>query len=56
MKKPLKRSVEPAWSKVIHNAIGKKPEGRYQIGGGMAENLRICLERIQPSTEVKDEP
>jgi hypothetical protein len=34
MKKPLKRSVEPSWSKVIHNAIGKKPEGRYQIGGG----------------------
>jgi len=42
--------------KVIHNAMGKKPEKRYQSGKKFASHLRICLERIQPATEAIDEP
>jgi tRNA A-37 threonylcarbamoyl transferase component Bud32 len=54
--KKVKPDIEPALRKVIHNAIGKKPEKRYQTGKKMAEHLRVCLERIQASAGVKDEP
>ncbi|MFT5211262.1 MAG: serine/threonine protein kinase [Flavobacterium sp.] len=44
--------------KVIHNAIGMKPEKRYQSGEKLAQHLRVCLERMQPVTQKgdKDEP
>jgi len=42
--------------KVIHNAMGKKPDKRYQSGKKFAQHLKICLERIQPASEVVDEP
>jgi eukaryotic-like serine/threonine-protein kinase len=32
--------------KVIHNAIGKRPEKRYPTGKKMAEHLKVCLERL----------
>lgn len=38
--------------KVIHNAIGKKPEKRYPSGKKMAEHLRICLERLATELEA----
>lgn len=31
---------------MIHNAIGKKPEKRYQTGKRMAAHLQVCLERL----------
>ena len=54
--KTLEYYPEKILRKVIQNAIGKKPEKRYQTGKKMAEHLRVCLERIQASAGVKDEP
>jgi len=44
--KTVKADVNPALRKVIQNAIGKKPEKRYQSGKKMAAHLQVCLERI----------
>jgi len=44
--------IPPTLRKVIHNAIGKKPEKRYQTGKKMAEHLRVCLERLKADGEV----
>ena len=44
--KTVKPDIAPTLRKVIHNAIGKKPEKRYQTGKKMAEHLRVCAERI----------
>jgi CHASE2 domain-containing sensor protein/tRNA A-37 threonylcarbamoyl transferase component Bud32 len=44
--KTVKADINPALRKVIHNAIGKKPEKRYQTGKKMAAHLTVCLERI----------
>ncbi len=42
----VKPDIHPALRKVIHNAIGKKPEKRYQSGRKLAAHLRVCLERM----------
>lgn len=44
--------IPPTLRKVIHNAIGKKPEKRYPNGKKMAEHLRICLERLQSESKA----
>jgi CHASE2 domain-containing sensor protein len=38
--------------KVIHNALGKKPDKRYQSGKKMAAHLRVCLERLEVESGV----
>ncbi|MFT7684892.1 MAG: CHASE2 domain-containing sensor protein/tRNA A-37 threonylcarbamoyl transferase component Bud32 [Candidatus Azotimanducaceae bacterium] len=50
--------IPPTLRKVIHNAIGKKPEKRYQTGKKFAQHLRVCLERMQPAAakENSNEP
>lgn len=45
--KKVKPDINPALRKVIHNAIGKKPDKRYQSGKKMAAHLKVCLERIR---------
>ncbi|MCB1645233.1 MAG: hypothetical protein KDI36_07255, partial [Pseudomonadales bacterium] len=45
--KVARPDIPPVLRKVIHNAIGKKPDKRYQSGKKMAEHLKICLERIR---------
>ncbi len=44
--KTVKPDIYPALRKVIHNAIGKKPEKRYQTGKKMAAHLKVCIERM----------
>ena len=44
--KVAKPDIPPTLRKVIHNAIGKKPDKRYQTGRKMAEHLRVCAQRI----------
>jgi serine/threonine protein kinase len=52
--KKQKADIPSTLRKVIHNAIGKKPEKRYQSGKKMADHLRVCLERLQVDSEVLD--
>jgi eukaryotic-like serine/threonine-protein kinase len=49
--KKVKPDISPTLRKVIHNAIGKKPEKRYQSGKKMAEHLQVCLERLQTESD-----
>jgi eukaryotic-like serine/threonine-protein kinase len=49
--KTVKPDINPALRKVIHNAIGKKPEKRYQSGRKMAAHLQVCLERMGVSAD-----
>ncbi|MBD3647786.1 MAG: serine/threonine protein kinase, partial [Pseudomonadales bacterium] len=44
--------IPPTLRKVIHNAIGKKPDKRYQTGKKMAAHLRVCLERLPAEMKV----
>lgn len=44
--------IPPTLRKVIHNAIGKKPEKRYPSGKKMAAHLKICLERLPAEMET----
>ena len=44
--------ISPTVRKVIHNAIGKKPEKRYQSGSKMAAHLRVCAERLTEESKV----
>ncbi len=44
--------INPALRKVIHNAIGKRPEKRYQDGKKLAAHLSICMERMGIADEV----
>lgn len=44
--KMVKPDINPALRKVIHNAIGKKPEKRYQSGKKLAAHLKVCMERM----------
>jgi tRNA A-37 threonylcarbamoyl transferase component Bud32 len=44
--KKVKPHIPGTLRKVIHNAIGKKPEKRYQTGKRMAAHLQVCLERL----------
>ena len=50
--KTIKADINPTLRKVIHNAIGKKPEKRYQSGKKMASHLKVCLERMASSTST----
>ena len=52
--KKAKPDIPPTLRKVIHNAIGKKPEKRYQSGKKMADHLKVCLERLKTEGEVLD--
>lgn len=54
--KTVQAEIPPAVRKVIHNAIGKKPEKRYQSGKKLAAHLKVCLERLEPQTGEVDEP
>lgn len=54
--KTVKPDIPATIRKVIHNAIGKKPDKRYQTGKKMAAHLRVCLERLEPETGEVDEP
>lgn len=54
--KTVNPEIPPTVRKVIHNAIGKKPEKRYQSGKKLAAHLRVCLERLEPQTGEVDEP
>jgi serine/threonine-protein kinase len=54
--KKVQPDIPPVVRKVIHNAIGKKPEKRYQSGKKLAAHLRVCLERLEPQTGEVDEP
>ena len=44
--KKVKPDINTALRKVIHNAIGKRPEKRYQSGKKMAAHLKVCMERM----------
>ncbi len=44
--KKVKPDINPALRKVIHNAIGKKPEKRYQSGKKLAAHLKVVMERM----------
>lgn len=48
--KKVRTDIPATVRKVIHNAIGKKPEKRYPSGKKMAEHLRICRERLATET------
>jgi len=52
----VKPDIPTTVRKVIHNAIGKKPDKRYQTGKKLAAHLRVCLERLEPETGEVDEP
>tara|TARA_R110002072_G_scaffold1598_6_gene13621 strand:- start:53230 stop:55611 length:2382 start_codon:yes stop_codon:yes gene_type:complete len=54
--KTVNPDIPPTVRKVIHNAIGKKPDKRYQSGKKLAAHLRVCLERLEPQTGEVDEP
>ena len=54
--KKVKPDIPPTIRKVIHNAIGKKPDKRYQSGKKLAAHLKVCLERLEPQSGVNDEP
>ena len=41
--------------RTIHNAIGKKPEKRYQSGKKMAAHLKVCLERVAGKSDDGEE-
>ena len=45
--KTIKSDIPVTLRKVIHNAMGKKPQKRYQTGKKMAQHLRVCRERLQ---------
>ncbi len=47
--------VDPAIVKVIHNAMTKKPQKRYQRGASMAEHLRTCQQRIGGGSVLSSE-
>ena len=38
--------INPALRKVIHNAMGKRPDKRYQSGQKLAAHLGVCIERM----------
>lgn len=50
--KKVKPDVPPTLRKVIHNAMGKKVDKRYQTGKKMAQHLRVCLERLSNETKA----
>ena len=52
----VKPDIPATVRKVIHNAIVKKPDKRYQSGKKLAAHLRVCLERLEPETGEVDEP
>ncbi len=52
--KKVKPDINPALRKVIHNAIGKRPEKRYQSGKKMAAHLKVCMERMSVSSEAPE--
>jgi CHASE2 domain-containing sensor protein len=52
--KKVKPDIPPALRKVIHNAMGKKVEKRYQNGKKLAQHLRVCLERLSDEKKAAD--
>jgi CHASE2 domain-containing sensor protein/tRNA A-37 threonylcarbamoyl transferase component Bud32 len=55
----VKPDIPGPMRKVIHNAIGKKPEKRYQSGKKLSAHLKVCSERLEPqktAVEGFDEP
>ncbi|MFT7245234.1 MAG: CHASE2 domain-containing sensor protein [Candidatus Azotimanducaceae bacterium] len=52
----VKPDIPATVRKVIHNAIVKKPEKRYQSGKKLAAHLSVCLERLEPESGEVDEP
>ena len=52
--KKVKPDINPALRKVIHNAIGKKPEKRYQSGKKLAAHLKVVMERMGVKSADED--
>jgi len=50
--KKVKPDIPPTLRKVIHNAIGKKVDKRYQTGKKFAQHLGVCLDRLSGETKV----
>jgi CHASE2 domain-containing sensor protein len=50
--KKVKADIPPTLRKVIHNAMGKKVEKRYQTGKKLAEHLNVCLQRLSKEMKV----
>ena len=50
--KKVKPDIPPTLRKVIHNAIGKKVDKRYQTGKKLAQHLGVCLDRLSGETKV----
>ena len=46
--------INPAFRKVIHDFIGKRPEKRHQNGKKLAAHLSICMRRMGIADEVVD--
>ena len=44
--------INPAFRKVIHDAIGKRPEKRHQNRKKLAAHLSICMQRMGTADEV----
>ncbi len=52
--KKVKPDINPALRKVIHNAIGKKPEKRYQSGKKLAAHLKVVMQRMGVKSADED--
>lgn len=52
--KKVKPDINPALRKVIHNAIGKKPDKRYQSGKKLAAHLKVVMERMGVKSADED--
>jgi CHASE2 domain-containing sensor protein/tRNA A-37 threonylcarbamoyl transferase component Bud32 len=52
--KKVKPDINSALRKVIHNAIGKRPEKRYQSGKKLAAHLKVVLERMGVKEEKNE--
>jgi CHASE2 domain-containing sensor protein len=44
--KRVRTDIPSTLRKVIHNAMGRKPDKRYQTGKKLAAHLRVCAERL----------
>ena len=50
--KKVKADIPSTLRKVIHNAMGKKVEKRYQTGKKLAQHLKVCLDRLSGETKA----
>ncbi|MFT7382856.1 MAG: CHASE2 domain-containing sensor protein [Urechidicola sp.] len=50
--KQVRPDIPATLRKVIHNAMGRKPDKRYQTGKKLAAHLRVCAERMAAEGEA----